>query len=431
MSERHADVIDRITAAAVALWRQHERQGSVVAVAHVTRALPALGRLNGCLEGIPLLRWLCLQARDARGDARASAIKALGHIGESLAPAHGPEPLSIVVEAISDQDLLVRVEAAEALRRIGSLALSHGGVLSALTQATLHDPDGLSRAGAARALEQLRGAAVHDKEVRATIDAALLDDTPQVRSRAQRLRQQLDDAPRQQPVARIVDIKQEVPSREAPNMARQPGNTMIRHSEEILNRVKTALNDTDPLKRAEAVKTLEQVNAAAAQHSEAFPILLHAMHADDGGVRSRAIKLLKTFGLAVLQRGETLSALKAVALHDRNSNIRAEAAETLGLVGEIATQDPGVLITLVHGVKYDKDGKVRACAAGALGQLGRVAAQRSEPLTALVAALHDEDDEVRYRAAEALGRIMSQGIRLFRRWWRKVEGKRVEELARL
>jgi len=45
--------------------------------------------------------------------------------------------------------------------------------------------------------------------------------------------------------------------------------------------------------------------------------------------------------------------------------------------------------------------------------------------------MHDEDGDVRSRAAEALGQMMAQGVRVFRRRWGKVEGKRVEELATL
>ena len=52
-------------------------------------------------------------------------------------------------------------------------------------------------------------------------------------------------------------------------------------------------------------------------------------------------------------------------------------------------------------------------------------------LSALVQALRDADADVRFRAAEALGQIMAQGVRVFRRRWGKVEGKTIQELAAL
>ena len=78
-----------------------------------------------------------------------------------------------------------------------------------------------------------------------------------------------------------------------------------------------------------------------------------------------------------------------------------------------------------------KDRGVRVQAARTLGQLGRAVAQHPKGVPALLNALRDEDDSVRTRAAEALERIMAQGVRLFRRWWGKIEVRDMEYLTRL
>jgi hypothetical protein len=44
-------------------------------------------------------------------------------------------------------------------------------------------------------------------------------------------------------------------------------------------------------------------------------------------------------------------------------------------------------------------------------------------------ALHNAYGEMRYRAAEALGKTMAQGVRVFKKRWGKWEKKRVVELG--
>jgi hypothetical protein len=61
--------------------------------------------------------------------------------------------------------------------------------------------------------------------------------------------------------------------------------------------------------------------------------------------------------------------------------------------------------------------------------MASVVARRTDLLPSLMIALRDEDTYVRYRAAVALAGVMAQGVRIFRRWWGKVEARRIEELA--
>jgi len=89
-----------------------------------------------------------------------------------------------------------------------------------------------------------------------------------------------------------------------------------------------------------------------------------------------------------------------------------------------------VLLVLVAAL-HDGDSGVRSQSAKALGQLAQAVVHRLDVLSALIDALRDEESDVRCEAAETLGQMMAQGVRVFRRWWRKVEGKTVEELASL
>jgi HEAT repeat protein len=94
----------------------------------------------------------------------------------------------------------------------------------------------------------------------------------------------------------------------------------------------------------------------------------------------------------------------------------------------LVSHHPEMLLALVAALR-DKDEGVRSQAARALGQLGKTAASHPAVLPALMEALRNDDSSVRAEAAEAVAQIMAQGIRVFRRWWGKVEGKTVEELA--
>src|SRR5712692_1863532 len=124
LADRGLSSNDRLTTAALSRWLQHERNSTDAAVPHLTRALPALGQVNGRMEGTPLLQWLCQRLRDPAGDVRSGVAEALGRIGEAVA--QHPEVLSALVQAaLHDTDELVRAQAAESFRRMGAAAAQH------------------------------------------------------------------------------------------------------------------------------------------------------------------------------------------------------------------------------------------------------------------------------------------------------------------
>ena len=73
---------------------------------------------------------------------------------------------------------------------------------------------------------------------------------------------------------------------------------------------------------------------------------------------------------------------------------------------------------------------MRQAAAGALGGLG---ASSAPALDRLLELIRDEDRDVRREAAEALGRIMARGVRIFKLpgWKRLFRGNRVAPLEDL
>jgi HEAT repeat protein len=435
ISGNQSAIVDRLTTAALSRWLQHERNSTDAAVPHLTRALPALGQVNGRMEGTPLLQWLCQRLRDPAGDVRSGVAEALGRIGEAVA--QYPEVLSALVQAVlHDTDELVRAQATESFRRMGAAAAQHSEVLSALVQAALYDEDWFVRSGAARALERMGAAATQHPEVLSALEAALHDENPHVRSHAADALRQMGVATVQHPAmppALVQGASHDkdacVPS-EAADTLKQVGAAAAQHPEVLLALVQ-ALHDEEGGVRRGAARALGQMGGAATRHPEVLPALVQALYDEDGGVRSETAEALGRMREAITQHPNVLSTLVQVALHDTDGGVRSEVAEALGWMGAAATQHPRVLLALVRIALHDTDGGVRSRAAEALGQIGEAAARHPEVLPALVQAMHDEDGDVRSRAAEALGQMMAQGVRVFRRRWGKVEGKRVEELATL
>jgi HEAT repeat protein len=122
--------------------------------------------------------------------------------------------------------------------------------------------------------------------------------------------------------------------------------------------------------------------------------------------------------------------LVQLALYDPDSGVRAQATEALGQLRTSVAHTPQILDALI-AVLRGKDTGVRVQAARTLGHIGRAVALHPKGISALLDALRDEDSSVRARAAEALEKIMAHGIRLFRRWWGKIEARLMEHLTRL
>jgi HEAT repeat protein len=361
--EKFSLIVEQVTARVVSHWTRYERENTTVAVMQLTQTFPALGQVNGRIESIPFLQWLCRQLHDTDKEARARAAELLGYIGEAIV--QHPEVLAALMAALHDPEMFVRAEATEALRRIGAVAARHADIPAALIQVALHDPHVLIRTGAIKALAQMPEATIQHLDLPPSLSAALRD---------------------------------------------EQGN---RHSQ--------------------ATRVPEQREPSVTLHSQNLSTLIAALQDHDGQSRAQAAHQLgNIWGIEVTgpQHAEVLSALVQAALYDKDVGVRAQATKALGQIGVAVTRHPEVLPALIAALG-DRDKGVRSHAAKALGQMGKAAASYPEVLPALMAALRDQEGNVRYRAAEALGQVMAQGVRIFRRWWGKIEGKNVEELADL
>ena len=143
--------VDGIATEVVTRWVEHQREMTEDAVAHLTRALSAVGQTSR--RGIGDTRWgmrLLTLSRDTDGRLRWAAAGALGGLGASAAPA-----LDRLLELIRDEDWSVREAAARAL---GGLGASAAPALDRLLELT-RDEDRDVREAAARALGGLGASA--------------------------------------------------------------------------------------------------------------------------------------------------------------------------------------------------------------------------------------------------------------------------------
>jgi hypothetical protein len=147
-STKHlALLVDRITSSAFTLWWEHNTNGTTAAVPHLTRALPALGQVNGQTNGVPLLELLCQRLRDQDARVRAAAARAVGGIGAGAGTA---AILARLAELLRDADWPVQSAAARAVGGIGAGA-GTAAILARLAE-LLGDPDWDVHSAAAEAV---------------------------------------------------------------------------------------------------------------------------------------------------------------------------------------------------------------------------------------------------------------------------------------
>lgn len=123
-----------------------------------------------------------------------------------------------------------------------------------------------------------------------------------------------------------------------------------------------------------------------------------------------------------------LQALIETALHHGNDAIRSEAIRAIGRLGETAMQHKGAVIALAQILADKQKHDVRIEAVETLGQLGPKVALRKEVMAPLMKALQDEDPELRSGAAETLGSLISQGVRIFQKPWRRTLVKTIDQI---
>jgi HEAT repeat protein len=157
-------------------------------------------------------------------------------------------------------------------------------------------------------------------------------------------------------------------------------------SNEVVNELLKALEDSDKDVRRNAAETLANIGTETA-----IAGLLKALEDSDNYVRRKAAEALGNIGT------ETAIAGLLKALEDSDDDVRWKAAEALGNIGS-ETAILGLLKALAHS---DED--VRGNAAFAFGNIGSETA-----IAGLLKALEHSSEGVRGKAVEALGNIGSE-----------------------
>jgi predicted NACHT family NTPase len=157
-------------------------------------------------------------------------------------------------------------------------------------------------------------------------------------------------------------------------------------SDEVVNELNQALEDSDKDVRRNAAKALGNIGSEAA-----IPGLVKALKHSNEYVRRNAAYALGNIG------SEAAIPELVKALEHSDWGVRRKAAEALGNIGSEAA-----IPLLLQALKHS-DWDVRRNAAEALGNIGSEAA-----IPWLIKALEDSDMYVRGNAAEALGKIGSE-----------------------
>jgi HEAT repeat protein len=273
----------------------------------------------------------------------------------------------------------------EALRVI-EMALSQNHVFLALAMVVLLDTRGVRRA-AVQALGAIGAVTVQHAYVRpllyvlpVLVEVAVRDKDDNVRREVAKTLKSMEVALHPHMLSALVDALQNENAhvrRAAVKAVGGVGAEVVRHPEVLLILVDT-LRDEDEVARWAAARALGSIGTAVAQqHPYVLSALVEVALRDTGDVRRASVEALGTLGAAVIEHPHVLSAL-VNAVQNENMFAGPAAIEILGAVGAVVTQHPQVLPTLVNSLKKGP----------------------------------------RQMAAQALGRMMAQGVRIFKaRYW--------------
>ncbi len=369
VSPQQAAIVNRITTDAFSIWWKRHPKGIAAGVLPLPKTLPALAQVNGRVDGIPLLTWLCEGLHDADLSTRIMAAAALGTMGASAA--QHPDVLPTLVDvARRGVDEGVRQASVWALAQIGRAAAQHPDVLPKLVDALWHWSIEEDPLAAIFGLERMGASATQLPDVLRLVDVARRSYNNDVRA--------------------IVACT-----------LGEMGASATQHPDVLPTLVGIALRGMDSFMHNWEAQALVGMGVAAAQHPDVLPLLVAALRDGNRSRRTIAGRVLIEMGVAATQHPDVLPLLVDV-IRDRNSGMQAIVGRALGKMGTAAAQHPDVLPKLVAALR-DENGGVRSYAAWALQEMGTAAAQHPDVLRTLVdVALRDEKEYVRNRATAAL-----------------------------
>jgi HEAT repeat protein len=340
------------------------------------RAIDSLAEIADLRALNPLIEAL----NDEDSSVRMQAVRALGEINDSRAI----DPLSYT--SVKDADYYVREEAKKVLQwsTIGGNrvdARSSGPIIGALTDA---DPD--VRIRAAEALGQIKNAAAVDPLI-----VALNDGNSDVRRYSSWALGEVNDS-------RAIDPLSYTSVKDADYYVREEAKKVLQWSTIGGNKVDSrstesiigALTDADPDVRIRAAEALGQIKNAIAVDP-----LIVALNDENSDVRRYSAS-----ALGEINDSKAIDPLSYTSVKDADYYVREEAKAALlwNAIGgnKVDARSVGPII----GALADADQDVRIRAAEALGQIKNAIA-----VDPLIASLNDENSDVRLKAAWALGEI--------------------------
>ena len=321
--------------------------------------------------------------KDSDAGVRLKAAEALGKLADNRAV----DPLIEVLR--NDEDRDVRLKAAWALGEIGDAR-----AVDPLSYASVKDADGYVREEAYKVLQKNTiGGNKNDTRSADPIIEALKDEDQGVRYRAAEALGQIRNAIAVDPLIEVLrdDEDRDVRLKAAWALG-QIGD--IRTVDPLSY---ASVKDADGYVREEAYKVLQK-NTVGGNKVDARSVdpIIGALEDDDQGVRYRAVE-----ALGQIKNVTAVDPLIEVLRNDEDRDVRLKAAWALGEIDDARAVDP-----LSYASVKDADGYVREEAYKVLQKNtvggNKVDARSVDPI---IGALEDDDQGVRYRAAEALGQI--------------------------
>ena len=339
---------------------------------------------------------------------REAAAEALGKLGDARA-------IAPLIDRLAD-DLTVRVfgisqeATTTALDRIDPAWRESEAARAALPALLrrLNDEDPIGREVAAAALGELRDPLAVEPLVARLVDNATTSVYGTVREAATAALERIDPVWRESEAARAavpallrrLDDEYEVRKVAAEALAELRD---VRAVAPLIDR----LNDNDPVIRKVAAEALERIDPAWRESEAvrmAVPALLRRLEDGSYDIREAATEALERIDLGWWESEVARAAAPALLrrLNDEDLFEQNAAAETLGKLGDVRAIAP--LIEKLN----DRSSTVRRAAAAALERIdsswrGSEAARMAVP--ALLRRLSDDDESVRWVAAEALGEL--------------------------
>ncbi len=312
---------------------------------------------------------------------RWRAAQALGEIDGAAADAR---VFSALAAAVYDNDSDVRQAAREAVNKLTSAAVPM------LIDALSHD-DWPARIEAARMLSGLNSVSAA-QAVPMLVDM-LSHDSMQVRLDAVWVLSGIDSAAAAQAVPMLVEALSYRDWRVRQGAAQAFGKIDEAAAEQAVPMLVVALADPDPDVRQAVGETLEKLNGAVT-----VPMLVAALSSGRWRVRLEATRTLSRIDRAAAKQAVPM--LVELLSHEE-WQVRVRAAHALGEADDAAAKQaaPMLVEALSHG-----EWQIRQEAAQALGEINEAIAD-APAFSALVAAVDDDDSDVRRAAREALDKL--------------------------